>query len=196
MFPPPTFLPSDRERDTTIETPSAMQASRTSEAAASDAMIAMRGMALDEDESAEIVRVAFVSGFCVPVAAFADVDGFACLRAWCFLAAWWCLCLTWCLTVCVVVDGGEAVVVVVVVVVDDVTGGGSLVVGGGAGVELVGGGGGGGGVSATAAVARPRPAASATTHPTTTHMTREALICPLCGGLPHCTAHRAVSRRA
>jgi hypothetical protein len=63
MFPPPTFLPCDRDRDTSIDTPSAMHASSTSVAAASEAMIAMRGIALADDESADTVRLAALPCF-------------------------------------------------------------------------------------------------------------------------------------
>jgi hypothetical protein len=66
-----------------------------------------------------------------------------------------------------------------------VVGGGALVVVGGGGGDVVGGGGGGGGgFPATATAAKPRPALSATVHPTRIPMTRFALMCPLRGGLP------------
>jgi hypothetical protein len=181
---PPSGLRSDRLREMSIDTPSAIAASSTSDPAATDAKIATRGMGVDEeDEAAERVVAA-------PVCAAVDrdpVDGTVpccldCLAATCFVCFLAGLCFG-CdaptVAGAVVVGGGADVVVGGG---EDVVGGGLLVVGGGGDV-VGGGGGGGGGVPATATAARARPAASAATHPTTDPMTLVALNVPLCASV-------------
>ena len=161
-----------------METPSAIAASSTSDPAATDAKIAMRGTGpLDEDVEAEAVvgplvcagvedePVASTAVFCLGLAA-------GCLWRWRFATCF----LAWVTGVELVVGGG--VEVVTGGGVEVVTGGGLLVVVGGGGVLVVGGGGGGGGVPATATDATPSPAASATAHPTIDPMTLVALNVP------------------
>jgi|SRR5947209_9755241 len=182
MLPPPTFR-SDLLRDTSIETPSAMAASSTSDAAATDAKMAMRGIGVEDDDAVlgALVCGAFDSE---PVASApaGACFGLAAVCRWrlatCFFFGWVAGGVLDATGAGVVTGGG----------VEVVTGGGLLVVGGGGFVLVGGGGGGGGGVSATAADASASPADSATAHPTTDPMTRIALNVPparaVCPGRP------------
>jgi hypothetical protein len=187
MLPPPT-LRSGLLRDTRIETPSAIAAKSTSDAAATDAKMAMGGTdALDDDVEAVLGALVCPAFRSEPAASTAvsclSLAAGVCVRRWrgatCFFFGW--------------VTGAELVVAGGVEVVtgggvDVVTGGGLLVVVGGGGVLVVGGGGGGGGVPATAADASASPAASATAHPVTDPMTRVPLNVPpastACPGRP------------
>ena len=183
---PPLTLRSERLRDTSIETARAIAARITSEPAASDARIAMRGIGVDEDE----VAAAFVAA--KPVCDAFDAEPAAATTAgffgffgfvvavlwWCFFTGFECVVppVGWELTVGVDVTGGGV----------EVTGGGLLVLVGGGGEDVGGGGGGGGGpVPATAALARASPRATATTPPKIDPMTLVVLNVPLCAdGLP------------
>lgn len=183
---PPLTLRSERLRDTSNETARAIAARITSEPAASDARIAMRGIGVDEDE----VAAAFVAA--KPVCAAFDAEppaattaGFVCFFGFVVACLWWCFFTGF---ECVVPPVGCELVVGVDVTgggVEVVTGGGLLVLVGGGGEDVGGGGGGGGGVPATAADARASPTATAITPPKIEPMTLVALNVPLCaGGLP------------
>lgn len=188
---PPLTLRCERLRDTSIETARAIAARITSEPAASDAKIAMRGIGVDD------VAAALVAA--VPVcAAFGDVEPAAATTAGFFsFFGFVAVGLRWCFFTgleCVVPPAGCELVVGVDVTGGgvEVTGGGLLVLVGGGGGEDVGGGGGGGGgpVPATAALARASPTATAATPPKIDPMTLVVLNVPLCaGGLPGTPAH-------
>ena len=186
---PPLTLRSERLRDTSIETARAIAARITSEPAASDAKIAMRGIGVDEVAAALVaavpVRAAFdVAPAAATTAGFCGFFGFvaACL-GWCFFTGFECVVppAGWELVVGVDVTGGGV----------EVTGGGLLVLVGGGGEDVGGGGGGGGGpVPATAAPASASPTATATTAPKIDPMILVVLNVPLCtGGLPGTPAH-------